>query len=200
MNSELIKFAPIAQAICTLLHPHAEVVIHDLVLGSIYKIFNNLSKRKVGDPSLLEELENVKVYPDVFPPYFKTNWDGKRMKSMSATLRNNKDKAIGLLCINLDLSKWEMMHEFIENFLSGTEKNQPLALFKDDWREKINVFVNEYLKREGLVLKALSRDQMRALVQDLHRQGAFESKNAASYIADVLDLSRATIYNYVREI
>jgi len=33
----------------------------------------------------------------------------------------------------------------------------------------------------------------------LKKEGAFETKNAASYVADVLQISRATVYNYLKE-
>ncbi len=39
---------PIAQAIAALLHPHAEVVIHDLRSGRIVDIWNAFSHRKAG--------------------------------------------------------------------------------------------------------------------------------------------------------
>ncbi|MFI5342893.1 MAG: PAS domain-containing protein [Chlamydiales bacterium] len=44
---------------------------------------------------------------DLFPPYFKTNWDGRKVKSVTAVLRNQTKKPVGLMCINLDISKWE---------------------------------------------------------------------------------------------
>lgn len=198
MNDLSIYFS-VAQAITTLLHPYGEVVVHDLKTGQIAAIYNNLSKRKVGDESLVEDLGNYEELPDVFPVYSKVNWDGRNMKSSTATLRNSKGKPIGLLCINLDISKWEEMQHFLGEWLgSFGNQNQPEVLFKDDWREKINSYVSEYLKREGISIKAISKEKKRELVKMLHQEGAFKAKNAAFYVADVLDLSRATIYNYLR--
>lgn len=200
MNNELITYNAIGQAIALLLHPHAEVVVHDLKTGKIAAIFNSFSKRKVGDPSLLEELKGLSEIPDVFPPYFQMNWDGRRMKSVSATLRDEKGKAIGLLCINIDISKWEEMEKFISGWLEGISgKERPAVLFKDDWRERINTYVFEFLKKEGVALKVLSKEKKKELVSALHKEGAFAAKNAAAYIADVLQISRATIYNYLKE-
>lgn len=188
----------VAEAISILLYPHAEVVVHNLKTGLIAKIYNNFSKRKIGDESLLEEISDHPGFPDVFPVYLKTNWDGKKIKSISSTIRDQKGKAIGLLCINLDLSKWEELHHFLESWLKDATHPQPAALFKDDWREKINTYVSAYLAKTGTTLKYLSKDKKKALVLSLHQEGAFKAKNAASYVADVLDLSRATIYNYLK--
>jgi D-arginine utilization repressor len=199
MNKELNKHTGVARAISMLLHPHAEVVIHDLLTGRIAAIYNNLSKRKIGEESLLEETANLTELPDVFPLYSKINWNGKKMKSVTATIRDPKGVPIGLFCINLDLSKWEEIHQFILGWMEDIDaKEKPDVLFKDDWKEKINTFVSDYLKKEALSLKTITKEEKRELVRTLHRRGAFQAKKAASYVADVLEISRATIYNYLR--
>lgn len=195
--SGLNSYFSIAEAMSLLLYPDAEVVLHDLKSGVIAAIYNPFSKRKVGDESLLEEIDSSNEFPDVFPVYLKTNWDGRKIKSISATLRDPKGKAIGLLCINLDLSKWEELHRFLGNWLNHAAQSQPEVLFKDDWREKVNAYVSNFLTQEGRTLKQLNREEKKALVLSLHQEGAFKAKNAAHYVADVLDLSRATIYNYL---
>lgn len=194
---EFERYKPIGEAICLLLFPHAEVVIHDLKTGCIGAIFNNLSKRAVGDESLLDDMSKLSD-EDVFPVYFKTNWDGRKMKSVTAVLKNQSGKAIGLLCINLDISKWEEMHLFILDLIKP-RKEMPDFLFKNDWREKINIYVSSYLKQHALHLESLDRDEKKDLLLALQREGAFDTKNAASYIADVLKISRASVYNYLKE-
>lgn len=196
--SELDLYKPVAEAISLLLYPHAEVVIHDLKKGCIQAIFNNLSKRKKGDESSLDENDQLPGSKDVFPPYFKMNWDGRRMKAVSAVLRSRAGTPIGLLCINLDISKWEKMQQFIQELItSNIEK--PEFLFKNDWREQINIFVTSYLQRKGLCLESLERNEKRELLMELWNEGAFKTKNAATYVADVLQISRATVYNYLKE-
>lgn len=197
--THLQEYFPVAQAITALLYPHAEVVIHDLQKGTIAAIYNNFSKRNVGDESLVEELSEYTSLPDVFPVYTKTNWDGKKLKSSTATLRDKKKIPIGLLCMNLDVSKWDEFRHLLDQWVGvQDEQDKPEVLFKDDWREKINLYVSDYLTKENLTLKALSKEKKRDLIKELHREGAFKAKNAANYMADVLELSRATIYNYLR--
>lgn len=197
--SHFSNILAIAEGISLLLYPHAEVVLHDLKTRCIAAIFNNMSKRQVGDESLIEEWESSSPFPTLFPLYFKTNWDGRKMKSLSVTLRDSQGHPTHLLCINLDLSKWEEMHRYILEFIQPVNNEiKPEVLFKDDWREKINVYVTDYLKKEGLTLKTLTKEKKRELIHSLYEKGAFQAKHAATYIADVLDISRATIYNYLR--
>ena len=74
MHKELKKQITFAQGIVDLFHPFVEGVIHDLDSDKIVAIFNNISRRKVGDPTTLSEL-NIEIdkFPDYFPPYYKTN-------------------------------------------------------------------------------------------------------------------------------
>ncbi len=195
--SELNRYKSIAEGISLLLFPHAEVVIHNLKTGCIEVIVNNLSKRNVGDESLLEETA-ASPTEDVFPPYSKTNWDGRKMKSVSSVLRGAKGDPIGLLCINLDISQWEEMHRFILEFIQPPS-GVPELLFRNDWREKINAYVSSYLKQHRVRLESLDKAGKKQLLLALHKEGAFNTKNAASYVADVLQISRATVYNYLKD-
>lgn len=200
MNDEILFYLPIAKAIEALLHPFAEVVLHDIAQQKIVAILNNFSKRKIGDDSLLEDEMNLKNIPDFFEPYFKKNFDGRSLKSTTATLRNKAGKPIGFLCINLDISKLEAVHGLLSSFTKNGGQELPKELFKEDWREKISVFVQDHMKSEGTSLSALSREDKRRLINRLHKEGAFRAKHAASYVGDVLDLSRATVYKYLAEL
>jgi D-arginine utilization repressor len=150
----LKDYFSVAQAITTLLQPHAEVVIHDLTTGKIAAIFNNFSKRSVGEDSLIEELTDYTSLPDTFPVYTKINWDGRKLKSSTATLRDKNNHPVGLLCINLDLSKWEEFRYLLNQWV-GIQSEQPEVLFKEDWREKINLYVSDYLEKQNLKLRTL---------------------------------------------
>ena len=169
-------YKPVAEAISALLFPHAEVVLHDLNTHCIAAIFNNLSKRKVGDESLLDDLPEG---DSVIPPYFKTNWDGRKTRCVSAFLKNPAGEPIGLFCINLDISKWEEMHQFILDFIRPVA-DAPSFLFKNDWKENINTYVTAYLKKHSLSLKSLDRTEKQKLILSLQKEGAFETKNAAA--------------------
>jgi D-arginine utilization repressor len=197
MTPELEQYKPVAEAISLLFFPHVEVIVHDFKTKSIGAIYNNFSKRKIGDESLLDDTEKL-LDQDVFHPYFKINSDGRKLKSVSAVLKNIEGVPIGLLCINLDVSKWEQMHRMILGLIeSNIEK--PDFLFKNDWREKINTYVSSYLDKKGLCMEAMNRSEKKDLLIELWKEGAFNTKNAAAYVADVLQISRATVYNYLKE-
>lgn len=196
---KVAHFSQIAKAIETLLYPYAEVALHDLATNRIAAIFNPLSKRKVGDDSLLDthELQEIhKAKPsDVIGPYEKINWNGRPLKSISAILRDEKEKPIGLLCINLDVSQLEDWQKSIALFLRPHSFiAQPKVLFEDDWQERINQFIHSTLRQKGKSFNTLSRIDKQELIKLLEQEGAFNGKNAASYIGNLLGVSRATVY------
>ncbi len=187
---------PTARAIAGLLYPHAEVVLHDLATNRIAAIFNNFSRRKAGDESLIDDLEQLGTGPDVHGPFEKASFDGRAIKYTSAVLRDEAGAAIGLLCINLDVSVLSRFGKVLEEFVSAVEDSKPLDdLFADDWQEKIDAFVRRYLRDRELVLDHLTREARTELVRALEAAGGFRGKNAAAYVANVLGVSRATVYS-----
>jgi len=45
----------------------------------------------------------------------------------------------------------------------------------------------------------LGNKQKKAMVKHLYDNGAFLEKNAADYIAKILNMGRVTVFNYLRE-
>lgn len=75
--------------------------------------------------------------------------------------------------------------------------SQPQPLFKDDWQDRINDYIHSYLNTQHLSLETLDRKEKKELIEHLYTIGAFTGKNSAKYIAQVIKVSRATVYNYL---
>lgn len=129
-------------------------------------------------------------------PYEKIGPDGRRLKSVSAVLRDVDGRATGLLCINLDVSRIDDAVKLLAAF-AGTPEPRPPALFSRDWREEINAALHAWLKASGLALSALKRADRIALVAALEEQGLFKTRNAVDHLASLIGASRASIYNYL---
>lgn len=196
---DLDNYRAIADAIATLFFPHAEVVLHDLRTQRIDSIAHNLSKRCVGDDSALEDLLEEEVAERNIGPYEKLNWDGQKIRSVSSVLRNADGKPVAVLCINLNISLFESAKAALDLFLApGKVIPQPDALFRDDWQERINTFLHNWMRQRQLGLNLLSREHKRELVLALHAEGAFKGRSAANYVANVLNMGRATVYKHLR--
>lgn len=202
MNTKQIikQYEPIINGVTALFAPFVECAIHDIESGKIVAIYNNISNRKVGEASPLAQLQTpVDKFPDVFEPYYETNWNGHKIKCTSVTIRNEKKQPILLICFNFDVFIFQDIELNLKTFLSVKKNtNNPVELFSENWQEKIDMFINNYLSENKLILNQLSRDQKQELVEHLSKNGVFFYKNAASYVAGKLKLSRATIYNHLK--
>ncbi len=199
MREELQQQITLAESITRLFYPHVEVVIHDVKTNRIAAIFNSYSKRKVGDDSQLTE-DELGCLDNILGPYEKVNWDGRALKSITTAIRNDADELLGLFCINFDIEPFQKCQAILEGLIGGNlNTDQPDVLFKDDWQERINNYVTQFVREHGLSLDHLGRQTKKELVIHLHAQGAFEAKNAATYVGRVLSISRATVYKYLKD-
>ena len=159
MKEVLKPYVPVCQAIATLLQPHAEVVLHDLATGNIAYIANAFSKRRPGDSSMTDLEVAISIDSSVIGPYRKTNWDRRQLRSVTAVLRDQAERSVGLLCINLDISAFEDAVEFIRNLIQfSPPSDPPAALFKSDWKEMVNNTVDDYLRERKEAIYENLRD------------------------------------------
>jgi predicted transcriptional regulator YheO len=184
-----------ADAICALLAPHVEAVVHDLTQDRIVHIAGNFSRRNVGDPSLSEVGDLKPFAGDVIGPYLKSNWDGRALRSMSAVHRDEAGVARFLLCINLDLSAFAAVRKALDALLTEPAGLlQAEALFPSDWRESVNAALTEFLAERRATLRGLDIAAQETLIARLDARGHFAVRGAAPYLADRLGCSRATLY------
>jgi D-arginine utilization repressor len=193
MPDAFSAYRPVAQAVAVLLHPYAEVVIHDLKTDRIVDIWNAFSNRSRGDESLLGDEIELSLDRDVFGPYEKAKPDGTRLKAITSVLRDGRGRRIGLMCINIDLAELDRLSALLTAF-TGASEPRPQALFNQDWREQTNLMVRDFLERRRKALKALDRDDRAALIAEFDAAGVFGARNAAPYVAQALNISRATLY------
>ena len=167
-SKSLSAYVPVAASISALLHPHGEVVLHDLASGKIAGIWNAMSGRRIGDPSLLDEEAAAYAATPVLGPYEKTGLGGAHLKSVTAVLPGVAagSPPAGLLCINLDVSQLEKAAELLAAFVTPRQE-QPQALFRRDWREAAQAKLHAWLKARGLNAKALTRDERIELIAAL---------------------------------
>lgn len=193
---------PLVEGITKLFYPYAEGALHDLQEGKIVALYNNISRRKVGDPSAVTELGiEVKNFPDVFDPYYKTNWDGKRLKCISVTVRDDSGYPIGLVCINFDTSVLEELHFELEKLLLLPNKSgaNPVDQFGTNWQQQVTDFISAYTQTHNVAVKAMTAQQKTALVCEMYDHSLFNYRDAASYVANQLHVSRTTVYNYLKK-
>ncbi|MEU6465685.1 PAS domain-containing protein [Streptomyces sp. NPDC046976] len=181
-----------------------EVVLHDLrdPDRSIRAIENNLSGRQVGDSATELGLSRIAdpAFPDVVQNYPNRFPDGRPAKSTSIGIKNAEGRYIAALCLNLDVSVLSPVALTLANLVATDSGHgeAPLETLRDRHARELRRAVEEFSAERGAPPRSLSRADKKALVQQLNRDGYFESRDAARTIADLLGVSRATVYNYAR--
>ncbi|MEU4930060.1 PAS domain-containing protein [Streptomyces yokosukanensis] len=181
-----------------------EVVLHDLrdPDHAIRAIENNLSGRQVGDSAT--ELGLARIgdpdYPSVIQNYPNRFPDGRPAKSTSIGIKNAAGEYIAALCLNLDVSVLSPVTLALSNLVAtDTEhREEPLETLRDRNARELRQVVETHAAERAATPRSLSRDDKRALVRQLQRDGYFASRDAAQAIADLLGVSRATVYNYAK--
>jgi D-arginine utilization repressor len=191
---DLAPFTPLVEGIVALLHPHAEVVVHDVARDRIVALWNPFSKRAVGDASLLSELPEHERGFGVLGPYEKIGVDGHRITSVTMEIANGA----GLVCINLDRFALDSAIDALQRFAQAVTP-QPAALFERDWREEIARVVDEWCRQNQYNRDRLKREQRAEIVRLLDEKGLFATRNAGTHVATTLGVSRATIYSLLQE-
>jgi predicted transcriptional regulator YheO len=187
------------EAIATLLHPHAEVALHDLATDRIVGLWNPISGRRVGDPALLDELPASWRERPVQGPYRKVLADGRELSAVSAVVPDARGRPRGLLCVNLDRGPLLGAVALLGAFAAPVEAAPP-ELVDRDWREQIALVVDDRCRARDLPRDRLTREDRRDLVRALEERGLFATRNAAEHAGRALGVSRATVYTLLKEI
>lgn len=193
-------WTPACQAIALLLGPYAEVVLHDPDTDRVLAIWNAMSAREPGDPSLLGELAALDPSArDVFGPYEKLLADGRRLSSVSAVLRDQEGKPSAVLCVNLDRTPLEQAAAVLSAFGAPTAP-RPEPLFEQDLGERIQHIVGAYVRECGRPVDRLTRQDRLTVLARLAEAKVFAVRRAAPVVASTLRVSRSTLYGLLAEL
>jgi predicted transcriptional regulator YheO len=191
------SLAPVCAAIARLLSPHAEVVLHDPRTDKVVGIWNALSGRSVGDPSLLGELGDLQE--DVYGPYPKSLADGRRLSSVSAVVRTEDGEPSVVLCVNVDRTAFDDAARLLAGFAAPTT-GQPQALFDQDWTETLNSIVGDYVRSCGTPVDRLAKPDRLTLVTRLDAAGIFSQRRSVPAVAQAIRISRSAVYQLLAEV
>jgi predicted transcriptional regulator YheO len=183
--------------------PCCEVLLHDLRNpdNSIIAIECPISGRRVGEATT--EMGRARIadrnFPEVVQNYPNTFPDGRPAKSTSIGLRNSSGDYVAAICLNLDVSLFTSVQNVLERLTRADSDAAPV-------RENLKSFSNDELKRAveafaadcNLQPRALSPSQRRMLINRLNESGLLQLRNGASQAAELLGITRASVYNALK--
>jgi len=210
VNPKLRGFVPLVHGLAEMFGPNCEVVLHDLsaMPQSVVAIENgHVTGRHIGDvptDRMLRSLRNAQGSGHDIRLYVSSQ-DGKILRSLAVTLRDADGRQIGILGVNLDVSEIVQAQRTLGALTAvghpGSEVGgETREIFAHDIREVVAGMIAAILAEMGKTPATMTRDDKREVVKRLEERGAFLVKRSAEQVAEALDLSRYTIFNYLKEI
>lgn len=201
-----------------------------LLPNSIVAVHGNVTGRRLGDPATDLLLERaVSGFDNHYVGYETQLPDGRRMRSSTMIIRDVAGNPVAALCINTDLSSWISLHRIVSAMIGGVSGETPDTgglsdgllpaavpapdnttpastdgttpeTFVRDVDELAALLINQAIKTADVPLSLMKKEHKLQVVRDLKARGMFLLRDAVEMIAESLDVSRFTIYNYLNEI
>ncbi|MEK5298440.1 helix-turn-helix transcriptional regulator [Bacillus sp. FSL R5-0659] len=184
-----------------------EFVLHSLenLNESVVKIINgHHTGRQIGAPvtdlalSMLSKLQRdgEKGYIS----YNVKNKKGEPLKATTILIKGDNNKNIGLLCINFYLNT--PLSELISNLSNSSDSAETYAseTFVENVEELISQAVSQVQKEVEMDESVSHLLKNKVIVTMLYHQGIFQFKDAVVKIANILGISKNTVYMHLRAI
>lgn len=201
----LASYEAVVDGLAMLIGGHCEIVLHsleDLKCSAVRIANGEHTGRKVGSPisdlalRMLHDMAGEDS--SVSRAYFTRAKNGVLMKSVTIAIRNREQRVIGLLCINmnLDVPFSRIMQTFIPPETQDIATSVNFASSVDDLVAQTLEFTIEEVNADRNVS---NNAKNRQIVLNLYEKGIFDIKDAINQVADRLNISKHTVYLYIRQ-
>ena len=202
----LRSYEAVVDGIASLIGPFCEIVLHSLedLNTSAIKIANGENTgRQVGSPITdlaLKMLRDIEGSERNFSrSYFTRAKGGVLMKSITVAIRNGENRVIGLLYVNVNLDA--PFSQVLQSFMPTEEAKQAASSvnFASDVEELVDQTVERTIEEINADKSVSNNTKNRQIVMELYDKGIFDIKDAINRVADRLNISKHTVYLYIRQ-
>lgn len=201
----LKSYEAVVDGLAMLIGSHCEIVLHsleDLKCSAVRIANGEHTGRKIGSPitdlalRMLHDMNGADS--NVSKAYFTRAKSGVLMKSVTIAIRNGDQRVIGLLCINmnLDVPFSQIMATFMPPETQDAASSVNFASSVDDLVMQTLEFTIEEVSGDRNVS---NNAKNRQIVLNLYEKGIFDIKDAINQVADRLNISKHTVYLYIRQ-
>ena len=184
-----------------------EIVLHNLedYAHSAIKVVNGFhTGRTEGAPitdlalQMLEKMRKQKGGPQAII-YFTQNPKGEPLKSTTIPILGEKNRIIGLLCINFYLNT--PLSHLLDSLCAPAQQSPAVTeTFAENTRELVVQSVEQARAQVMADGSILPSNKNREIVALLHRWNIFKIKDSVPLTAQALDISPNTVYLHLRNV
>jgi predicted transcriptional regulator YheO len=193
----------LARGIVAVVGTSCEVVLHDFadLEHSAIFIAGNLSGRQPGAPAPdLDFIADSLNDASADQLNYRIVINDHQYQSSTLWVRHPDGHIIGAVCINLDYSKYAQIQGLLAELTSvlATPDSRVITnSFAKDLDDLLSQTLTQYLQRHQIAsIEAMSLQDKQQLIAIVEKNGLFKLRGAAPRLAEMLNVSRASIYNY----
>lgn len=191
--------------------PDTEIVLHDLTKPYEHTIIDirngNVTGRKIGDCGSnlgLEVLKGKVKDGDRFN-YVTYLKDNKIIRSSSIYLYNDKNKVIGSICINTDITELVKFEKYLKqnnkfDLDEEMAKQDTVEFFVNDVQELLEKLCMQGQRLIGKPAAIMDREEKINFLKFLDEKGAFLITRSSEKVCQFLSISKFTLYKYLEGI
>lgn len=178
----------LARKLVDLFYPLVELTVFNAE-GTMQEIFNAFSTLKEDQVCVLKDCE-------IGSPFQQLLAVGRNVRCLIYPLYDGK-KVSSYLRLRYDLTHFKNLQEQLNFLVQPTTENTNKGT-SDPWKESIDQIIFHYATEKKINIQASTTKQKRELISRLRDKGLFDFKESSAYVASKLQISRATIYNYLK--
>lgn len=204
----LDSYASMLEGLSTYLGSVYEISLHSLedYNHSVVKIMNGYhSGRTVGAPLTDLALNMLKRINDqglssteTFTSYNAVNSMGEHLKSSTIPVLGENNRVIGILCINFYLDS--PFSELLESITGARDQDTEQEYFANSMSDALTKSINDARNYVTYNNNIAAVNKNKELIRILYEKGIFRIKNSVPQVAEVLGISKNTVYLHLRSI
>lgn len=186
-----------------------EIILHSLenLHESVIKIVNGFhSGRKEGAPitdfalGMLAKIQKSKDHSSI--SYFNKNVHGVILKSTTIPITGDKNRIIGLLCINFytDTPISAIIKNFTPPVTGFSNELEPTETFAEDIDDLLISTLKEAKDKILNNPSVSTTNKNKEIIAYLYVRGIFNLKDSVIKVANLLGISKNTVYMHIRNL
>ncbi|WP_420832775.1 helix-turn-helix transcriptional regulator [Rosenbergiella nectarea] len=205
LDHEILRsYESIVGGLALMLGDHCEIVLHalDNLESSAICIANGeLTGRRVGSPITNLALQTLHELNGRENPPFRTRFtrskSGALMKSTTIAIKNSSQRVIGLLCINMNLDV--PFSQILATFCPSEAQHDSHVHFASSVDDLVLQTLEHTIEEVSNDRSVANNSKNKQIVLNLYAKGIFDIKDAINQVADRLNISKHTVYLYIRQ-
>ena len=207
----LASYVPVIRGLAEALGPDYELVLHDTSVPehSIVAIEHGYVTGRTVGGAVTDYARFLLARPEVSGSEYVANSltrtrDGRRIRTTTIFIRDEKGAVIGYLCVNFDMARAEALKAMADH-LTGVRDDSYSEVPRDEGPPgRMDELVERNLKlmrrRIGKPLRLSTRQEKLEAMRILDGEGFFRLKGAVETLAREMGNTKYTVYSYLREV